>query len=336
MQLKNLLITLNLLARPQGVTKKELAEKLDVSERQVHRIMNEIEEMEFPIYEEESQVGRSLTWRLNSDYAKKYRDLKIPDTNLELSELVALYLLRGQEKLYRGTGLEATIKSAFAKIQMLLPAAAVAHLENIKSLFVPVVKFPKSYAGKEEFIEKLTDAMLERKTCWIKYHSFYDDRVKDFKVDPLHFFEREGGLYMFANTKKFNHVIILAVERIDDLIVSKDTYTYPEDFDPQALFESAFDLVAEDPMEYRIWFSADQARYIRQRTWSKTQVIEDQPDGSIILSMTTSGMWDVKRWVLAYGAEAKVLAPKELVKDMKAEINAAMKVYEKTTTSKNK
>ena len=82
MQLKNLLITLNLLARPQGVTKKELAEKLDVSERQVHRIMNEIEEMEFPIYEEESQVGRSLTWRLNSDYAKKYRDLKIPDTNL--------------------------------------------------------------------------------------------------------------------------------------------------------------------------------------------------------------------------------------------------------------
>ena len=327
MQLKNLLIALNLLSRPQGVTKKELAEKVNVSERQVHRIMNEIEEIGFPIYEEESQVGRSLTWRLDSEYAKKYRDLKIPDTSLELSELVALYLLRGQEKLYRGTGLESTIKSAFGKIEMLLPQTAVKKLQNIKTLFVPVVKFPKNYSGKEELIENLTDAMLDRKTCWIKYHSFNDDRVKEFYIDPLHFFDREGGLYIFANSKKFNDVIILAVERIDKLIVKSDTYTYPEDFDPQALFESAFDLVADEPMKFKIWFSADQARYIKQRTWSKTQVIEDQPDGSIILSMTTSGMWDVKRWVLGYGADAKVLAPPELVKDMKAELNAARKFY---------
>jgi predicted DNA-binding transcriptional regulator YafY len=330
MQLKNLLITLSLLARSQGVTKKELAEKLGVTERQVHRNMNEIEEMGFPTYVEESQFGRSHTWRLVGDYAKKYRDIKIPDTNLALSELVALYLLRGQEKLYRGTELESTIKSAFAKIEMLLPQEAVKKLQNIKTLFVPVVKFPKNYSGKEECIEKLTDAMLDRKTCWIKYHSFNDDRVKEFYIDPLHFFDREGGLYIFANTKKFNDVIILAVERIDDLIVSKDTYTYPEDFDPQALFESAFDLVADEPMDFKIWFSADQARYIKQRTWSKTQTIDDQPDGSIILSMTTSGMWDVKRWVLGYGAEAKVLAPPELVKEIKAELNAARKVYDKS------
>ena len=321
MQLKNLLIALNLLSRAQGVTKKELAEKLDVSERQVHRIMNEIEEMEFPVYVEDSQVGRSLTWRLGSDYAKKYRDIRIPDTNLELAELVALYLLRGQEKLYRGTGLEGTIESAFAKIEMLLPAPAVARLKDIKTLFVPVVKFPKDYSGKEEFIKNLTNAILNRQTCWIKYHSFYDDTVKDFKIDPLHFFEREGGLYIFANMHEYNDVLILAVERIDDLIVTGDEYEYPEGFDPQALFETAFDLMTDDePTEYKIWFSPQQARYIKQRTWSKTQTFEDQEDGSTILTMTTSGMWDVKRWVLSHGAHAKVFEPAQLRKNIEQEI----------------
>ncbi|MHB8790171.1 MAG: WCX domain-containing protein [Desulfobulbaceae bacterium] len=53
----------------------------------------------------------------------------------------------------------------------------------------------------------------------------------------------------------------------------------------------------DDEITCKIWFSESQARYIRERTWSPNQKIKNQKDGSIILTMATSGLWDVKRWV---------------------------------------
>jgi predicted DNA-binding transcriptional regulator YafY len=90
--------------------------------------------------------------------------------------------------------------------------------------------------------------------------------------------------------------------------------------------ESAFDFVAGDPIHVKIWFSKDQARYIRERKWSGTQKIPDQKDGSIILSMDTSGWQDVKRWVLSHGSRAKVIEPAELRNEILAELKEMEKL----------
>jgi predicted DNA-binding transcriptional regulator YafY len=43
--------------------------------------------------------------------------------------------------------------------------------------------------------------------------------------------------------------------------------------------------------------------------------------------MRTSGWWDVKRWVLSYGRNAKVLEPEELKKEIVDELTAAKDSY---------
>lgn len=50
------------------------------------------------------------------------------------------------------------------------------------------------------------------------------------------------------------------------------------------------------------------------RKWAKEQRIIENKDGSIILEIKTSGLNDVKRWVLSYGADAKVIEPEKLKK----------------------
>ncbi|OGP63888.1 MAG: hypothetical protein A3K22_03240 [Deltaproteobacteria bacterium RBG_16_42_7] len=99
------------------------------------------------------------------------------------------------------------------------------------------------------------------------------------------------------------------------------------DFDPEEALESAFDIVSDDPIEAKIWFSADQAKYIKERKWAKDQKITDQPDGSVILEMKTSGCDDVKRWVLSFGAEAEVLEPEKLRRDVMNELKTASRKY---------
>jgi len=130
-----------------------------------------------------------------------------------------------------------------------------------------------------------------------------------------------------VNATTFGDILTLAVERIQEITPTGSLFEYPKDFDPEELLESAFDIVYEQPIDIRIWFSPDQARYIKERTWSKTQKIEEQEDGSIILSMRTSGWWDVKRWVLSYGKEAKVLEPQTLKEDIVRELEATNTIY---------
>ena len=327
MQLFTLLKVIDLLSDPGGITKTDLAEKLGVSERHIYRIFSSIENLGFPLTEIQNDSEKRKRWKLLKSYILKLPNINVPDLQLNLSEIISLYLLRGEGRLYRGTDIEKNINSAFFKIGSILPDNTASQIKKIKSLFVPSSKFSKDYSGKEEIIEMITDAMLKRLSCSVKYNSFYDQTVKDLEIDPLHFFERDGGLYCFVRQSTSGDIVTLAVERIEELSVTDKTFEYPQGFTPEDLLESSFDITIEPPIEFKIWFSANQTRYIKQRIWSKTQKLEDQEDGSVILSMTTSGMRDVKRWVLSYGADAKVLEPEDLRKEIIEDIDKTKTLY---------
>lgn len=322
-----LLRALDLLSRPEGATIKQLAEHLEIDRRSVYRLITVMEELHFPLYDDTVPMEKEKRWRVLDDYVIKLPNITLPDVKLNLSEMVALYLLKGEAKLYRGTEIETIVEAAFGKMSLFVPEGLADQLQKIKTLFVPSSKFAKDYAGKEELIDTLTDAMLKKQTCYVRYHSFGDDRIKNFKIDPLCFFENHGGLYVFVNATSFGRIRILAVERIQSLELTGDSFDLPTDFNPETLLNSAFDSVYDDPLLVRIWFSAEQARYIKERTWAPGQKIAVEPDGGIILEMQTSGWWDVKKWALSFGAEANVLEPEELRTEIADELGRAMARY---------
>ena len=320
---------LELFSKPGGTTLKEISETLDIDRRSVYRWIDIVEELGFPIYDDKLPLEKKKRWKLEEAYWKKFKAIQSPVMNITFSEVISLYLLKGEEKIYRGTEIEKTINSAFNKIGTLVPANLLKQFSKIKTLFIASSKFAKDYSGKEDMIDSLTDAMLKQKTCYVKYHSFYDDKIKNFKIDPLHFFEHKGGLYVFVNTTRFKEIRKLAVERIEDLKITDSSFRYPEKFNPEERLNAAFDIVYDKPIQVKVWFSADQARYIRERKWAVDQKITNKRDGSIVLELNTSGWDDVKRWVLSYGSEAKVLKPSKLRKEIIAELNACRKIYKK-------
>lgn len=161
----------------------------------------------------------------------------------------------------------------------------------------------------------------------VEYHSFADDKTKKYQIDPLRFFERDGGLYLIVRATRFGDIRVLAVERIGQIEATRNTYAYPVDFDPEALLDRSFGMVYDDPLEVKIWFSADQAPYIRERQWAQEQKISKRKDGSIVLWMKTSGWYDVKKWVLSFGADARVLEPVHLQDKIRNEVAKMLKGY---------
>lgn len=325
--LVKMLKAVDVLSRTGGATIEELAEELAVDRRTVYRIRETLEELNFPLYEDGSNLDGKKRFRFDDNYLKKLPNLNVPELRLSLSELIAIYFLRGNGRLFRGTEIEHNIEAAFSKLDAFVPDGLSKSLEKVKTLFVPAAKFAKDYRDKEEIISSLTDAVFRQVTCLVEYHSFHDDKLKCFKIDPLRFFERDGGLYLFVRATSFGHIRVLAVERIQKLTLSDAVFDYPEDFDPDALLDGAFSIIYDEPLEVKIIFSPVVARYIKERTWAKEQKLTEEEDGSVTLEMKTSGWIDVKKWVLSFGAEALVLAPDDLREEVKGEIEKLMGRY---------
>ena len=117
------------------------------------------------------------------------------------------------------------------------------------------------------------------------------------------------------------------MERIRELTVTDLDFTYPKGFKPEERLDNAFGIICDVPIKARIWFSKDQARYIRQRRWAKQQKIIEKDDGSIILEMKTSGWLEVKRWILSFGKDAEVLEPIKLRNELKGETSELANLY---------
>jgi len=247
-----LLKALELFSKPEGTTIEGMAEHLEVDRRSVYRMISLIEELGFPIYDEKIPLEKEKRWKLEETYLKKLPNMKLPDIKLTISEIMSLYMLKNEAVLFKGTDIEKQINLAFEKISMFVPKNLFDQLKKIRALFVPSSKFAKDYSGKESIIDELMQAMLEKKTCYVKYHSFYDDKEKDFKIDPLHFFENDGGLYLFVRATTFDDILMLAVERIQEITETGSSFEYPKDIDPEELLESAFDIVYGYPIDVKI------------------------------------------------------------------------------------
>jgi len=293
----------------------------------VYRMLDIVSELGFPLTDEKEALGRKKRWRLIDTFQKKLPNMTIPAIQFTMAEIIGLYFLKGTENVGQGTALATAIQDAFRKIELFLPPGLLPKLDKIRTLFVPAAKFTKDYSGLDEVIDTLSGAMIKQKTCLVTYHSFHDDQIRTMQIDPLHFFERDGGLYLFVRTTDYGDIRVLAVERIKELTESKDTFIYPDGFEPEERLRSAFNITMDDPIEVRIRFSPSQARYIKERRWADEQTLEEEGDGAVILSLQTSGWWDVKRWVLSFGCEAEVLGPIELRNELRDDIETIGEIY---------
>ena len=326
--LKKMLDAINLLAQPTGTTISSLCQWLEIDKRQAYRVLETLQyDLKFIIDKDKALLGGEVRYYLDKEHFKRLSDMKVADLNLSLTEIISLYFLKGHARIYHGTGIEENIERAFNKLDVFVPAGLADSLEKVKTLLIAANKFAKDYSNKDEIIDSLTKAILQQKSCAVEYHSFGNDEIKKFDIDPLKFFEWNGGLYLFVRVTKYDNIRVLAVERIIKLTLSTRTYEYPDDFDPDTLLEGAFGLVYDDQITVKIRFSADQARYIQERQWAKDQTIKKLQDGSIALTMTTSGWFDVKKWLLSFGADAELLEPADKREEMNKIAKALLLQY---------
>ena len=325
--LVKLLRTVDLLSRPQGASVKEIQDLLSCDRSTVYRVLDLVQEIGVPVYAEKLLLATEKRWTVDEAFTKKLPNITLPDVGLSLADVMALCIASKSAGIWKGTGTGDNLERVLLKLRAFLPEGLDAKLDALDAVFLQAEHAVKDIAGAEKHLEKLTGAILERRTCRIAYNSFAKGRELTFEIQPLYCFERDGGLYAFYKSPRHGTVWTLALERIRALEVLEERFEFPEDFAPDEILDEAFGLILGDPVDALVRVSARQAPYVKERRWCKDQEITEKEDGEIEIRLRTSGRWDVKRWVLSMGAEAELLEPEDLREEIRRELQNCLDQY---------
>ncbi len=239
--------------------------------------------------------------------------------SLTLNEQMALYFSKGLLKPLEGTPIHGSLDSALQKIGAALPPQSFEFLRGLDhAVSVRTAGF-KDYSRSREVLDVLTRAVRHKFTTNINHRTVGFPKGIEREVDPYRLWYVNNGIYLIGHDHRSSEIRAFALERISWARATNRRFEIPDDFDFEKLTETAFNLIWGEPSEVKIRFSREQAPYIQERTWHPSQRIERRPDGSIDLTLCVGNLWEIKRWLIGWGSDARVLQPKELVREIETE-----------------
>jgi predicted DNA-binding transcriptional regulator YafY len=295
---------IRLLEARHGATVDELAEECDVTRRTIYRDLGVIEEAGYPLVKEAGADGRML-YRFLTGFSK------IPPITFSLSELMTLFLCRGQLAFLRGTPFQDDLDAVFNRIRAGLPPRSVAHLERLAEAVTPRFQGLRDYREKRHILEALRRALLFQFRTVIRYAP-PNRPVCDYPFDPYTLLFYQNSLYLGGYAHNRRDLRLFLLDRIQGVNVKEERFEMPEDFSTSDLTGTGFGLVDETPMEIRVRFFPEVVHLIRERIWHSSQTITDEADGSVILSLFVGGEKEILAWLYSYLPHVEVLAPEPL------------------------
>lgn len=298
-------------------TAPQLAEKFEVSVRTIYRDLDFMrDQMRVPLEFDQAEQ----TWRLTDD------TFQWPLVTLSRGELIAIYFAEKVLAQYRGTPYEKDLESTFSKLQDLFPEDVTVdpgHLESYLSLDLGAITEPDP-----EIFTVVIDGLTRRHRLRIRYSSMSSGRTANRVVDPYHIYNLRGSWYLAAHDQLRDEVRDFALQRIESVKILQERYEIRDDWSFDAYMADSLGIEkGGQPVTVKIRFSARQARRVREKDWHQTMEIRDRRDGGCVLTMSIAGLDEVKRWVMRFGAEAKVLQPKSLRDSIVAELKAMRRMY---------
>ena len=295
---------------------RSLAEEWETSGKTIQRDIDFLREIGAPIEYDAQKYG----------YYYSEPTYSLPAVDVSEGDLFAICIAEKALKQYEDTPIYDKLRTIFQKIEQSLPEKVsvypswvdtqVTFFQNQRRKIVP------------ETWETISDALRSHKTLKILHQVPTQDRPVEREVDPYHLVSYQGEWYLVGLCHAKEEIRTFAISRIKEAGVLERHFDLPADLDLKTLINTSFGIIWSD-QEYkvRVRFTPAQAPYVVEREWHPTQEVRKNRDGSVILSFTTSDLYEVKRWVLSWGADAKVLGPKALVVAVREEAAGLNVIY---------
>jgi predicted DNA-binding transcriptional regulator YafY len=179
---------------------------------------------------------------------------------------------------------------------------------------------PVQYAGTE-YLPSLLRAIEERRKIIFNYQSFLSDEPTACELEPYCVRQHDQRWYVVGHSPQYAYLKPFALDRITSKPeLTKHIFDQPN-FNPDQYFQHIYGMHTE-PIEHaqevRLLFTPLQARYFVSRPFHPYQLVEERPDGSIVVGFKVCLTIELIRKLASYGNEVIVLAPEQLNTTLRA------------------
>ncbi|MFQ3451758.1 WYL domain-containing protein [Bradyrhizobium sp. UFLA01-814] len=300
-------------SRRMGVTLNDVGERLGISKRTAQRILHTLE-VQFPDTESSFDENGNKRWRLQTG---ALRDL----LTLTPDELAALDL--SIETLERNSlGMEADqLRCLREKILALVPHNKIARLETDHEALLEaqgLAARPGPTARlTPEISSKISMALKGSERLKIVYHSRRNSEATVRVVEPYGVLI---GMRRYLVAKSLSDpdgpLRYFVADKIQSAELTGEFFERDQNFDIDQHAQKAFGAFQnEQEFDEVVWkFKPSAAAHARDFLFHPAQILEDQPDGSLVVRFNASGHLEMCWHLYMWGDQVEVLAPLALRK----------------------
>lgn len=302
MRADRLLSILMLLQVHSRMTTRDLAERLEVSERTIHRDMDALSSAGIPVVAERGKGGG---WGLLEHYQTTL-------TGLNLAEIQALFLPRPTHVL-ADLGWSQAFEAALLKLLAALPAA---NRQQVEAMGQRIHVDPTGWhRWKEEMLSfpVLQTAVWQERQVFLSYERGNGKRVERL-VNPLGLVAKGSVWYLVAAVEK--EVRSYRISRVQQAVLTDSPCIHPVGFNLADYWQrSLVEFKANLPCyRVRVRVVSEAISWLRYAGYFAQIEQIDAPDSDGWIPVTLR--FDVEKaacaYVLGFGAQMEVIEPLEL------------------------
>jgi len=304
-----------LFQHPHGLTTRQIAERIGMNVRTVHRDLRALEtEVGVPFWQDGNRYGAERTSLL-------------PPLKLTLHEAVTLFLSARLMQRFQDHH-DPHVTSAFNKLATILPPPIAQHVQATAAWLV--ARPPDD--TRTRIFDMIATGWAEGRKVRIRYPSQHrpnhDRLVAPYFIEP-----NPGGhsRYVIAHDSLSNQVRTFKIERIDHAELTAETFEVPPDFDVAIRLRHAWGISDEDTVQVSLRFlNADAAKRVLETNWHPSQRLIHALDGSLLMTLDVGGLLEITPWLLGWGSAVEVLDPPELRATMRTLAGEMAVLYQST------
>ncbi|HWF59349.1 MAG TPA: WYL domain-containing protein [Nitrospira sp.] len=312
---RQLIILKKLESSRHGLTLEQLADSFGPSTtrhpRTLRRDLDAIESAGYPLLIE--RVDGRTRWKL-LEGARHAPALRFSPT-----ELMALALSRRLIAPLEGTALHVSLVSALSKASAALPPEGLALVYQLEGTFSVGLGPHKRYKHHREIVERVTQAIAEKRRVQMRYDSASRGRVTRREVDPYRLWYASGGLYLIGHCHLRKEPRMFAVERIKSVTPTELPYQIPLHFDFEAFVEDSLTVMRGPRINVELEFDKATAAWAKDRVWHPSQELKRLQGGKLRITLSVADSRELVGWILSFGGGVKVLRPDALRMAVKEE-----------------
>lgn len=151
-------------------------------------------------------------------------------------------------------------------------------------------------------------------------------------VDPYTLLPHLRSWYLVGYCHRRGEVRMFKVDRIQAMARTGEHFEYPEEFDLAGYMGRTWGILrgeAGEPEDVVLEFAPEAGRWMRDQELHESQRVDDLPDGRVRMSFHVGITPELRRWVLGFGRQVRVIRPPHLAEWVREEARAAWELGER-------